>query len=190
MKTDTKTALLDAAEHATRHRGIDGFSYADLAAEVGIRKASIHYHFPTKADLSVAMLQRYRAEMERLRDETAESAPAAERLAAIVARYREALGGGERLCLCVALIASVESLSLEMLDEIARFRTMMCAWLTDVFRQAAEDGSIAHTADPAAEAAAALALLEGAQLAARAAGDAAPFGHAVTRLLDRTATAV
>ena len=188
MKTDTKTALLDAAEHAARHHGIDGFSYADLAAEVGIRKASIHYHFPTKADLSVAMLQRYRANIERLRDETAESVPAAQRLAAIVARYREALGGGQRLCLCVALIASVESLSPEMLEEIARFRAMMRAWLTDVFRQAAKDGSIANTADPASEAAAALALLEGAQLTARAARDEALFDNAVALLLDRTAT--
>ncbi|MEO9863924.1 TetR/AcrR family transcriptional regulator, partial [Yoonia sp.] len=59
MPTDTKTALLDSAERAARTRGFDGFSYADLAQDVGIRKASIHHHFPTKAALSAALMERY-----------------------------------------------------------------------------------------------------------------------------------
>jgi len=57
--SDIKTALLDSAERAARRRGFDGFSYADLAKDMGIRKASIHHHFPTKAALSVALMKRY-----------------------------------------------------------------------------------------------------------------------------------
>ena len=56
---NTRTSLLDSAEQAVRQRGYNGFSYADLAREIGIRKASIHHHFPTKADLGLALIERY-----------------------------------------------------------------------------------------------------------------------------------
>ena len=56
---DTRTALLDSAETACRQRGFDGFSYSDMAKDVGIAKPSVHHHFPLKADLALAMLERY-----------------------------------------------------------------------------------------------------------------------------------
>jgi TetR/AcrR family transcriptional regulator, transcriptional repressor for nem operon len=52
MNLHTRTALIDLAEHSVRSQGFDRFSYADLTEAIGIRKASIHYHFPTKANLS------------------------------------------------------------------------------------------------------------------------------------------
>jgi len=95
---NTRDALLDCAERAARARGYDGFSYADLASEVGIRKASIHHHFPTKADLALELMRRYRA---RFGETLAEAARAdlrgAERLRAFLAVYRDALGGATRL---------------------------------------------------------------------------------------------
>jgi TetR/AcrR family transcriptional repressor of nem operon len=57
MSIDTKTILLDSAERVARARGFDGFSYADLAAEVEISKASIHNHFASKATLAVALMK-------------------------------------------------------------------------------------------------------------------------------------
>ena len=71
METDTKTALLNSAERAARSKGFDGFSYADLAKEVGIRKASIHYHFPTKDALTISLMVRYHSDMSG-RSNTAE----------------------------------------------------------------------------------------------------------------------
>src|SRR6195952_1496346 len=56
---DTRGDLLFEAEVLIRSRGYSGFSYADLADAVGIRKASIHHHFPTKADLAVALVAAY-----------------------------------------------------------------------------------------------------------------------------------
>jgi TetR/AcrR family transcriptional repressor of nem operon len=186
MPQDTRTALLDCAEHAARARGIDGFSYADLAEAVGIRKASIHYHFPTKADLSSALMERYRVEVERAcasmetRHETG-----AGRLEALIRFYRAALNGGKTLCLCVAFSASPESLSEDVISEIRAFRAMMAAWITAVFELGAKDGSIADVTDPVQEARAMLALLEGAHLGARACGDAGVFDEAMERVRSR-----
>ena len=186
MTKDRKTALLDSAEHAARRSGFDGFSYADLAGDVGIRKASIHYHFPSKADLSLALMARYQEDFRKVCEQVdAQDATAGGRLAALIERYKDALDGGERLCLCVAFSVSRDSLSAQTTQQMAGFRRMMLGWLETVFAKAQEDRTIRNVNDPAMEAAAALPLLEGAQLTARAGRDVALFDAATAVLKAR-----
>jgi len=183
MTTDTKTTLLNSAERAARTRGFDGFSYADLAADVGITKASIHHHFASKAVLAVALMQRYYADLEIACNEIDQDyETGAGRLKALITRYRGALDGGQSLCLCVSFSTSTESLSADTIAEMSRFRTMMTQWLERVFSLGQADETILHVANPAAEAAATLPLLEGAQLAARVAQDPQRFDAAVQTL--------
>jgi TetR/AcrR family transcriptional repressor of nem operon len=63
-KTDTREKILDQAEALFQERGFNGFSYADISSPLGVKNAAIHYHYPAKADLGAAVVQRYR---ERLR---------------------------------------------------------------------------------------------------------------------------
>lgn len=183
---DTKAALLDSAEQAVRERGYDGFSYADLAAAVGIRKASVHHHFPAKADLAEALIERYcRVVFARLDEINARHPSAGARLAALVETYRDASAGGTKLCLCVAFCTGRDSLSPAVLANLDVFRLRVAGWLSEVFALGKSDGSIAGVSDSAAEAQACLAQLEGAQLVARAAMDCARFDAAVARLLER-----
>lgn len=184
MPTDTKNALMDFAERAVRARGFDGFSYADLAKAIGIRKASIHYHFPTKANLSEDLMTRYHKMVEQTcaRIDTKYDTAAA-RLSALIDFYRSALNDGQTLCLCVALIGSRESLSEAVNAKITAFRGMVVAWLARTFDLGRDDQSIAGVLDPQHEARAALALLEGAHLAARADEDVGIFDEA-TELLN------
>ena len=185
MQTDTKTALLNSAEQAARRRGFDGFSYADLAAEVGIRKASIHYHFPTKAALSLALIERYHDALHAACISIAtQHETGAARLAALVDYYRAATQDGKSLCLCVAFSISRESLPVEAIEEVRRARAMMTEWIADCFALGQADGSVKHVTDPAIEAAAMLPLLEGAQLAARAEENPALYDSAV-RMFDQ-----
>ncbi|MEM9582921.1 MAG: TetR/AcrR family transcriptional regulator [Pseudomonadota bacterium] len=189
MSTDTRTSLLNSAEAAARARGFDGFSYADLAEDVGIRKASIHHHFPTKAALSVALMQRYHETLASACAEIAQQHDTAgARLNALVEFYRDALKGGKSLCLCVSFSISRESLSAPVITEIAAFREMLIGWLSAVFTEGETDKSIADVQDPAAEAAAALALIEGAQLAARAQEDVTLFDTSLALLRQRLQT--
>ena len=186
MATDTKTSLLDSAERAARTRGFDGFSYADLAADVGITKASIHHHFASKATLAVALMKRYYTDLETACAEIdQEHATGASRLTALVARYHGALNGGQSLCLCVSFSTSAESLSTETLAEMNRFRSMMIDWLTRTVSLGKDDGTIQNVGEPVSEAAATLPLLEGAQLAARAAQDPKRFDAAMALLTAR-----
>ena len=56
---DNRSKILNAAQHMLQTRGFNAFSYRDLAAEVNIKSSSVHYHFPTKEDLAVALLEKY-----------------------------------------------------------------------------------------------------------------------------------
>lgn len=186
MPVDTKNALLEAAERAARTRGFDGFSYADLADSVGIRKASVHHHFATKADLSIALMQRYHAQMAAVCASVDVSEPTGgARLSALIDLYREALDGGKSLCLCVSFSTSRESLPPEVIAQIGRFRAMMIEWLSVTYSTGDADGTIKGVTDAADEAAATLPLLEGAQLAARAAENPALFDAGLTLLRHR-----
>lgn len=185
---NTRTALLDSAERTARRRGYDAFSYADLARDIGIRKASIHHHFPTKSDLAFELIQRYAARLsERLNALSGSHKSAAEMLQAYQAIYRDALAGGSQLCLCVAMSAGRDSLADPVLDQLNQFHEDSVAWLTQVFETARQDGSVAGLSDPVAEAHAALALMEGAQLVARAAKTVSLFDRATAAFAARLA---
>lgn len=183
---DTKEQLLDAAEAACRRRGYDGFSYADLSSAVGIRKASIHHHFPTKAELTHAMVDRYRAQvMARLEKAARRTTTGADRLRAYVALYRAALAGGQALCLCVSLSAGRDSLSGPVLSTLNQFHDDSVDWLESAFTVGESDASVSGVGNIGDEAAATLALVEGAQLVARAARSAKPFDRATAQFLAR-----
>ncbi len=64
-RTDTADRILDLAERLVQTRGFNGFSYADIASELGVTKASLHYHFPTKAELGRRLISRYGEEFAR-----------------------------------------------------------------------------------------------------------------------------
>lgn len=183
---NTRTALLNSAETACRSKGYDAFSYADLSEAVGIRKASIHHHFPKKSDLALAVIDRYSETFfANLKSISASQGTAAEQLAAYVAIYKSALREGESLCLCVAFSAGRNSLSANVLARLNAFHADSVTWLMDVFRKAHKDGSISMVQAPDIEASAVLAQMEGAQLIARAAGDAKLFDISTQALRDR-----
>ena len=183
---DTKTSLLDSAERAAKTNGFDGFSFADMAQEVGIRKASIHYHFPTKAHLALALMARYNVDFGlRLKEIDAASTTAAEKLIAFVEHYRQGLENASSLCLCVAFSISRDHLEEDVITELHRYREIGQAWLTQAFRDARQDGSISGLTKARPDAAATLAMLEGAQLGARAEGNMARFEMAIRPLVGR-----
>lgn len=187
--TDTKTALLNSAEKSARTLGFDGFSYADLAEDVGIRKASIHHHFPSKAKLSVALMQRYHEKFQSAcTGIEAKFETGGAQLSELIGQYRAGSNGGKQLCLCASFSASRNSLPTDVLQQISLFRTMVIDWMTAAFDKGRSDGSIAGVIDPALEAAATLSLLEGAQLAARAEENPMLFENAI-KLLNMRITA-
>lgn len=180
---DTKTLLLDSAERAARSRGYDGFSFADMAAEVGIKKASIHYHFPTKIELATCLMQRYNQALSEALNGLTGSA--ATRLNGFIDYYRQGMNEATSVCLCVAFSISSDRLEQDVLVEIRNYRHLGQSWLTQVFRDARKDKTISGLTKARPDAAATLALLEGAQIGARAEGSMDRFELAIRPLLLR-----
>jgi TetR/AcrR family transcriptional repressor of nem operon len=181
--TDTPSRILDVAEQLVQTRGFNGFSYADVAAELKITKASLHYHFRSKAELGEALVERYAARFaEALAaiDARDEGAPA--KLEAYAQIYAGVLREG-RMCLCGMLAADYETLPQPMREAVIRFFDESESWLTRVLEQGEEEGTLRFSGSTSEAAQAIVSGLEGALLVARPYRDVGRFEAAARRLL-------
>ena len=184
-QTDVSTAdrILDSAETLVQTRGYNGFSYAHIAAALGITKASLHYHFASKAELGEALIARYATRFAAALDEIDRSTPdAGDQLGAYAELYSGVLHG-QRMCLCGMLAAEYETLPRPMAEAIIRFFDANQVWLARVLEEGRTAGTLAFDGDPLDAAQAILAGLEGAMLIARPYGDPARFDNAARRVL-------
>ena len=179
----TATRILDTAEELLQVRGYNAFSYADVAAALKLTKASLHYHFPSKAALGVALVTRYSdrfAEgLDRI-DEVGGRAPA--KLVAYVDLYAQVISGG-RMCLCGMLAAEYPTLPEPMQAGVRSFIDRNQSWLTAVLEQGTAEGSVQTNGTSADAAMMLLAGLEGAMLVARPYADVERFESAARQLL-------
>lgn len=179
----TASRVLDIAERLAQQRGFNGFSYADVAAELEITKASLHYHFRSKSELGEALIRRYTDRfVAGLTSLDEQRMPAREKLHAYAGLYREVLAN-RRMCLCGMLAAEYGTLPELMRDAVIAFFDRNEQWLARVLEQGRDEGTLVF-AGPAADAARALiGGLEGAMLVTRPYGDLARFDAAADRLL-------
>lgn len=182
----TATRILDIAEQLVQVRGFNGFSYADIAAELGITKAALHYHFAAKADLGEALIARYASRFaEALAgiDSATDGAGAARaRLAGFADLYLEVLRN-HRMCLCGMLAAEYQTLPQPMQDAVLRFFDASEAWLGSVLESGRDDGSLSFAGSASEAARMIIGSLEGAMLVARPYGDVGRFQAAAANLL-------
>jgi TetR/AcrR family transcriptional repressor of nem operon len=186
---DTRDRILDTARELLQTRGYNGMSYADIAAELGVTKAALHYHFPTKADLGVAVVARYTDDLATtLAAIDASSATAAARIGAYSAIYVEVLEG-ERLCLCAMLAAEQRTLTPSLRAAVEAFFATNVAWLTGVVRLGRRDGTLAGVGSAPAVAEMVLGALEGAMLVAWSRDDVDGFRRTARQVLASLAPA-
>src|SRR5450759_226754 len=99
-RSETASRILDTAERMVAMRGYNGFSYADVAKELGITRAALHYHFASKTDLGEALISRYsRRFMQALAGVESRSTDVRTRLTQFTGLYLDTLREG-RMCLC------------------------------------------------------------------------------------------
>jgi TetR/AcrR family transcriptional regulator, transcriptional repressor for nem operon len=183
LSRDTASRILDVAERLVQSRGFNAFSYADVASELAVTKASLHYHYPGKAELGEALIARYAQRFgEALTAIDAQGGDAAARLAAYAAIYGDVLRS-ERMCLCGMLAADYETLPPPMQEAVIRFFDENTAWLAGVIEQGVQEGTLRSSGSPEEAAQALLGGLEGAMLVARPYGDVKRFEAAAAGLL-------
>jgi TetR/AcrR family transcriptional repressor of nem operon len=180
----TAERILDIAERLVQQRGFGNFSYADVARELGITKASLHYHYPGKAELGRALIDRYHerflAALNRI-DRERPDPPA--KLEAYADLYAEVLRG-RRMCMCGILAAEYPTLPEEMRRAVIRFFDHNQDWLAGVLAEGRADRTLTFEGSTAAVAGSILGTLEGAMLIARPYGDLDRFASTSRQMLD------
>jgi TetR/AcrR family transcriptional repressor of nem operon len=175
MSTNAKEAILAAARQTAQAHGYGGLNYRDLATEVGIKAASIHYHFPAKADLGAAVAKRYWedivGDLADLKESGRGPADALERYPSL---FRRSLENGNRMCLCSFMAAEYDDLPDMVKKEVQTFADVNIAWLRDLF---AREG--VESDETESKARAIFAAVSGAQLLARSRADIQLFDQMI-----------
>jgi TetR/AcrR family transcriptional repressor of nem operon len=183
----TRTRILDVAERLVQTRGFNGFSYADIAAEVGITKASLHYHFATKAELGRMLVLRYSEAFDAaLAGIASGCGDAQQRLREYVNLYTNVLTD-QRMCLCGMVAAEYGTLPPPMQAAIRTFFELNESWLTGQIEHGVRAGRLAARLSPREAARMLVGALEGEMLVARAYGDPSRFETAARFLLAQLA---
>ena len=168
MSASSREAILAAARRTAQAHGYSGLNFRDLADEVGIKSASIYYHFPSKADLGAAVAKRYwedtAAELESMLADTSDPVRCLRQYPEL---FRKSLASDNRMCLCSFMAAEYDDLPEAVKKEVQTFADVNVAWLSRVLSLA----GVVHVPGCEQRARAIFAAVAGAQLIARSRSD-------------------
>jgi TetR/AcrR family transcriptional repressor of nem operon len=183
----TSDDILACARSLIVTGGYNGFSYADIADVVGIRKASIHHHFPSKTDLVRTLVGRYREAAEEGIAHLEHGVPGPlEQLRAYIGYWKACIGDASApFCVCALLASELPILPDEVALEIRAYFRFLSGWLTSVLERGVQQKVIALVNAPQVEAEIFMATVHGAMLSARAYGDTSIFGSIMDPQLER-----
>lgn len=183
----TSDDILASARSLLMSGGYNSFSYADISKMVGIRKASIHHHFPSKADLVRELVKRYREDGEASIVTLEQNVPDALNILNVYANHwAKCIEDASRpYCVCALLASELPSLPPEVATEVTNFFRFISSWLTKVMERGSKSGALNLTSEPHVEAEAFLATVYGAMLSARAYGEPEVFSTILVPALAR-----
>ena len=168
---NSKRTILNLAEALLQDKGFNGFSYAHIATELGVKNAAIHYHFPTKEYLSIAVIQRYRERFKlwinnaRIKDLAFE-----QKLDWFFSIYTDMRADQGKVCLVGSLEAEFNSIPTGLQTEVGALHKELLKWLETTLSEGREAGVFQFTGEPANKAALILSSIQGALQMARALG--------------------
>lgn len=172
--------LLDTAQGLVQINGFNAFSYRHLSEAVGIKTASIHYHFPGKEDLGEALARRYREQFnDVLKRIEAENSAATARVEQYAEQFLQTLKHGGKICLCGMLASDYATLPEKVRVQIRAFFTENEAWLARILEQGKTSGAFGFESSAEDMAMTFFSMLEGAMLGARMFEDESRLQRAV-----------
>lgn len=189
-RPDTRGEIVRTARRLLLSHSYLGLNFQELADRIGIRKASLYHHFPSKLAVGQAVIDDSAQRFQRWSD-TIDHLPAAQQLQAYVQMLRDALAAGGMVCPIGATAGEWDGLEPELQDTVKRFHLQQLAWLEARAARlpkpsSAQPGSA--TMSPRQWAAHFNATCQGALLNARLHGDLALYDLSVAPLLNQFAS--
>jgi AcrR family transcriptional regulator len=171
MTTNTKRAILDLGESLLQDKGFNGFSYAHIANELGVKNAAVHYHFPTKEDLGCAVVQRYRDRFQLwINNARVKDLPLGEKLDWFFKIYADMRADHGKVCIAGVLESEFNSLPDALRQQTEALTGELLSWLAGTLEEGREAGVFRFNGQPADKAALILSSVQGALQMARALG--------------------
>lgn len=183
-KRGTCDDILDVAERLVQVLGFNGFSYADIAGELTLTNAAIHYHFPSKEDLGARLVDRYAQRFFAALDQLTGAALTADAQLTCYLRLHEEVVAGGRMCLCGMMIAELETLPKSITDRLMGFSERNEAWLAHTIEAGRARGELSFDDDPRRIALSIVATLQGAMVMAKTGGGVRYFKAAAETVVD------
>jgi TetR/AcrR family transcriptional repressor of nem operon len=164
---DRRTQLLDLAQSMIQERGYNAFSFKDLAKRVGIKTASVHYHFPSKAELGQQVMERYLHRLEASLQTWAALANETARLHAFVSIYRQT-EEQHTICLCGSMASDIETLDAHVQAPVSAYLERSQAWVAQCVQSGLDSGEFVSALPAETLALSLLSSLQGALILSRA----------------------
>lgn len=168
-RTDTRDVILKTAGHLLQTRGFNGFSYAHIAEALDIKTAAVHYHFPSKTDLGLALLEKYRGRYQRWMTDAAGQPPWIV-LEGFFSIYAHFLKDGMKACPCGVLQAELMAIPDEMQAATRAMTKEVVGWLAGVLEEGRGKGHFKFEGEPQDKAFLVMATVQGALQVARSLG--------------------
>lgn len=170
---DTRGRILEIAQNLLETRGFNAFSYQDIAAELGIKKASLHYYFPTKAALGAALANRHaNRALAYLNEVDAAPLDSWQKLDAFFQPFLQLADTCDRMCAGGMIAAEFPTLDVAMQDHMRAFFATLHGWLGALLEQGRKDAAFVFSGSAKVKADVMIAALEGMILLARVRQDA------------------
>jgi AcrR family transcriptional regulator len=168
---NSKRTILNMAEALLQDKGFNGFSYAHIASELGVKNAAIHYHFPTKEDLGRAVVKRYRDRFQLwINNSRVKNLSPEKKLDWFLSIYTDLRADQGKVCLVGSMEAEFNSIPEGLQTEVEALHTELLVWLQATLKEGQDAGVFRFHGNSASKAALILSSLQGALQMARAFG--------------------
>jgi len=168
---NSKRTILNLAEALLQDKGFNGFSYAHIASDLGVKNAAIHYHYPSKEDLGIAVTQRYRERFKLwINNSRVKNLAPEAKLGWFLGIYTNMRADQGKICLVGSLEAEFNSIPEGLQSEVQNLHKELLAWLQSTLAEGRDAGVFSFKGEPADKAALILSTVQGALQMARALG--------------------
>jgi TetR/AcrR family transcriptional repressor of nem operon len=180
---EMKERILEIAKRLIQQRGVNGFSYADIAKELEIAKASLHHHYATKTALVNALMEQYTDQLTSYLDElTGQNTSYQAKITAYMNLYAHTLSC-DRICMGGMLSAEAITLDESVLPLLKRFFDIQQTWLTTQLQEGKLAGEFTFAHDAESEACNMISALQGALIVSRSTQNKVFFENTVQGVL-------
>lgn len=172
---ETKDQILDLARGYLQRLGFNGFSFQTIADALGIRKASIHYHFKSKEEMGLALLENYTDSFKQWAERKSVEPKAAVRLEGFFRIFERFADDESKVCPIGVLSSDFHTLPKKMRAKLGEFYEMQNTWLIATLKAGKTSGEFSADINEAETADTIISAIQGGLFASRVRGDSGPL---------------